>query len=368
MRAFRLAAAALCLLASGCYFSAFNPSWGEPYLVAFAAGERAYHAGRYEEAARSFGEAAGKAKRVKDRDEALFMIARCLERSSRFREAIAAYERILKESPDGPRAGRAAFDIADVEIDHGDAAVGWRKLEEAARKSPQHGVARLAIRRLVEHQQEQGGEAAVMAWLDANRAAFRGTDQEEVIAYETASSLARAGRKQEAHDAFLVIARRWRYPHGGFFTDALWEAAALDEDAGRFAEAIEHLREMLAVREKADTTGSYERPRYQSAQLRIAELYRDKLRDRAAARREFHHLYRDFKTSRLRDDALWAEALLAREDRDATAACDLASELVKELPESRYASCARLLCPTAPAGKKECAEYIRRSVEGDRGE
>src|SRR5690242_1513636 len=102
------------------------PAYGDAYTAAFAKGERELHAGRYEEAARAFDDAAGKARRVKDRDEAIFLVARAQEKSGRWTDARATYERLRKTSPDGPRAGRAMFVIADIEIDHGDAEKGWK--------------------------------------------------------------------------------------------------------------------------------------------------------------------------------------------------------------------------------------------------
>lgn len=353
----RLAGAALALALAAC-----SPEYGDAYLSAIAAGQRALHAGRYVEAANAYEDASGRAKRVKDRDEALFMKARALERGGRFGEARAAYQRLRATSPDGPRAGRAAFDLAELEIRHGDAAAGWRMLDETIRAYPQHGVTRLAIRRIVEHEEERGGEAAVMAWLDARAPAFKGTDQEEVFAYERARSLRRAGRKQEAHDLCVATATRWAYPRGSFTADTLWDAAEIDRELGRPAEAIDHLKLLVSHRERADTTGSYERPRYIYAQLRIAEIYRDDLKDHASARRELHRVYTDYKLSIRRDDALWEEARLAREDGDREVACDLTARLVKEFPLSRYAGCARELCPSAPAGKRECARYVKREL------
>ena len=51
--------------------SACGSSYGDAYELAFAKGQRAYHAGRYEEAAGAYEDAAKAAERVKDRDEAL---------------------------------------------------------------------------------------------------------------------------------------------------------------------------------------------------------------------------------------------------------------------------------------------------------
>ncbi|HVY49391.1 MAG TPA: tetratricopeptide repeat protein, partial [Minicystis sp.] len=173
----------------------------------------------------------------------------------------------------------------------------------------------------------------------------------------------RANDPAAAHDLLVETARAHPYPHGDLTDDAWVRAADIDVARGRYAEAASHLRELLASREKSDLMGSYERPRYSEAQMKLAEIYRDRLHDDAEARREFHRLYADFKTSRLRDDALWAEARLARKDGDEGAACDAAGRIVHEFPESRYAACAKLVCPTAPAAEKAhrpCADYIAR--------
>ncbi len=357
----RLGAAACLLALAGC-----APEISEAYRDAFAAGERAFHAGRYDEAARAWDDAAGKARRVKDRDEARFLEARSFERAGRWDDARAAYQRLAADSPAGPRTGRAAFDLAQIEIDHGDPARGWKMLDLAAQKYSKHGVARPAIRRMIQHTQDEGGEPAVLAWLDAHEAVFRGTEQEEVIAYERGLSLERAGRKAEAHDAFLADARAHPYPFGGLTDDAYWHAAAIDEEAGRYDEAIAHLRELLSSREPSGAWASYERPRYSEAQLRIALIYRDRLHDHASARRELEKLYALHKTTLKRDDAVWWEAVLAREDRDEDAACRLAKRLLEEFPESRYVPCAHEVCPSAPAQKRECADYILREVRGDK--
>jgi tetratricopeptide (TPR) repeat protein len=187
-----------------------------------------------------------------------------------------------------------------------------------------------------------------------------------VVAYERALSLERAGRRKEAHDVFLASARRHPYPSGGLTDDAYWRAAAIDDEDGRFDEAIAHLREMLSAREPSGAFSSYERPRFSEGQRRIAEIYRDRLHDHAAARREFHRLYELFPTYRQRDAALWAEARLAVQDGDQPAACSLVKRITDELPDSRYVPCAPELCPTAPHDKRACADYILRELAGDR--
>ncbi|MFT3771300.1 MAG: tetratricopeptide repeat protein [Minicystis sp.] len=353
------------LLGALLFAGACAPDRGEAYVTSFAAAERAFHAGRWMEAARAWSDAAAKAKRVKDRDEARFLEARCYERAEQWAEARATYRKLVADSPDGPRTARAVFDLADLEIQHGDAARGWTMLDEAARKFPAHGLARPAIRRMLQHAEDDGGPAAALRWLDAHDAAFRGTEQDEVLSYERARALERAGKKQEAHDAFLASARRHPYPFGGLTDDAFWRAAEIDEDAGKYEEAIAHLRELLASREPSGAWSSYERPRFSEAQLRIALIYRNRLKDRAAARREYEKLYALHPTTIKRDDAVWGEAVLAREDGDRDTVCKLAKRLLDEFPESRYARCAHDLCPSVPPGKRACSDYILRELRGE---
>ena len=360
----------LALLVAG---SACAPVYGDAFLASFAAGERALHAGRYIEAARAYDEAATRALRVKDRDEARFLEARCFEKAGRWEEARATYQRLAAESPTGPRAARAAFELADLEIAHGDVEKGYAMLGDAAARFPQTGVARPTIRRIVAHVAEVRGEPAARAWLAAHAEAFRGTDEDQAIGYEIARSLEREGKKQEAHDALLASARAHPYPKGGLTDDALVHAAKIDEELGRWTEAVEHLRSLLDTQEishgiagKYDMA-SYERPRFPEAALRIAEIYRDQLHDHAAARKAFEAFYRDHPKARKRDLALWSQARLALEDGEPRAACDLAARLTRELPGSRYAPCVRAVCPSADAGKRECADYILRapSAEND---
>lgn len=350
-------------LVAGC-----GPSLGEAYEVSFAAGQRAFHAGRFEDAAKAFELAATKATRVKDRDEALFEAARMHEKRGAYPEAHAAYARITKTSPDGPRAARAAYDAALVEVDHGDAERGYAMLLDATYKYPRHGSARRALHRLVEHQLDLGGDDAVLKWIDGPGRTLRGSDLDQQLDYEKAVALERMGKMAEARDLFVKTAKDHPYPFGGLTDDALWHASLAEESLGRYDAAIAHLRTLLEAREASRMTGSYERPRYSPAQMRIAELYRDKLHDTRSARKEFHALYAGHPTSTMRDDALWNEAVLAHADGDKGDACALATTLRKEFSDSRYARCGQLVCDSVkPApNEKPCANYIERQVRGEK--
>lgn len=350
--------------------TACAPTLGEAYERSFAAGQRAYHAGRYEEAAKEYARAAENASRVKDRDEALFQVARMHEKSGAYAEAREAYERITKVSPDGPRVARAAYDMALLEVDHGDVERGYLMLFEATYTYPRHGSARRAVHRLIEHQRELGGDQAALDWLDGPGKKLRGSDLDQQLDYERAMTLDQLGRTAEARDLFLKTAKEHPYPLGGLTDDALWQASLAEEKLGRYDAAIAHLRMLLEAREASRLTGSYERPRYSPAQMRIAELYRDKLHDHRAARREFHMVYAQHPTSTFRDDALWAEAVLAHQDGDTSEACSLFATLRSELGDSRYARCGQLVCASVKPDPKQrsCGSYIERQMRGEKGE
>lgn len=340
---------------------------GDAYLDAMAAAERALHAGRYHEAARSFSDAAQRARRVKDRDEARLMEARSFQRAEAWREARSSYERLAAETPAGPRAARAEFELAELALEHGDVGVdadaGWKMLLEATRKHPSHGLARGALIKLIQHEEELGGPAAALAWLQLQAPALRTTELAQDVDYQTGLLLDRTGDREGAMRVLVATARAHPYPKGALTDDALVHAAKIAAELGRPREAIDLLRELLAPREIA-VTGSYERVTFDDAQLRIAELYRDALGDHADAHREFRRLFERFRASRLRDDALWADAKLWRQDGDTEQACAAASRLARALPDSRYALCAHEICPALPPRERPCADYIVRELSG----
>ena len=340
------------------------PSLPRQYVEAKAAGHRAYSSGRYDESALHFHDAASKASRRKDRDDVLFLEAAAKQRGGRYREAQASYEAIVALSPNGRRAAAAAHESAKLELRYGDAQKGWEMVHAVIQRYPNSGVALPALQRYLRHYDDTLGLEQTIAYLDGRAEWFDAHGLGEMASYERAKRLEKLGRLQEAHDGFLACARAHLYPRGALFDDAMYRVSLIDEMLGRPREAVEHLREMLSYRERSTLHGSYERPRFSAAQMRIAELYRDALGDPDQARREFRKLFDSFKTSVLRDDALWSEALVAWGQGDKKGACDAVNLLVRELPESRYAPCARMLCEDASVLDKprECRNYIAGGV------
>ncbi len=345
-----LALSLLCLMGCG------GPAYGDAFLVPFRAAQRAQSSGRYLEAAERFAAAAEGAQRLKDRDEALFMRARMLERAERWSEAKTAYAALKKVSPDGPRTARAAYDAATVEIERGDAERGWAELAVAIRRYPDHGSARRALELWCEHTAATRGEPALRQEL-STWTELKTTELGQRLHYERARSFEREGDHEAARAAYLETARVRPYPKGNLTDDGYWHAARLAHADGDHVAALAALREMLSDRE-GSVGGSYVRPRFPAAQMRIGEVYRDGLGDFARAREAFRQTHVDYPDSVLADDAAWQETLMARRLEDTGGACDAARSLKREHPQSRYLRCLHLVCPDLPPGERPCARYI----------
>jgi tetratricopeptide (TPR) repeat protein len=350
---------ALAIVASGAAALAGCGGSSDAFQSGLAAGERAKSSGRYDEAAAAYGEAATRAKKQRDQDEARYRQASALQEAGRVPEALAAYEALA--SRPGERAGRAAFDEAFLLIDRGDAAKGWTQIEAALWAHADSGSARRGLHRWLDHLDEQKPGAG-LAWLRQNQARLLGTELGEDALYLTAKRIEASGDKAEAREAYVRCALAYPYPQGSLADDAYWNASLLDEQLGRMQDAVTDLRRMVERREVSTLgQGSYERPRYPEAQFRVAVLYRDRLNDPAQARREFHRMFTDFPNSIKRAEALWNEGRLAHKAGDSSGTCEAMTLLSTTFPESRYAACVATLCPSAKPPEKAmaCRGYIQ---------
>jgi tetratricopeptide (TPR) repeat protein len=364
MTARRLLVLVLLLLA-GC-----APKRGDDYMRSLAEARRAHHAGRFAEAAVKFDDAARTAKIPRDAVYARYEAALARARAGDHARASQELRALAEQKPPHAYSALAAFKAADLAWDS-DPSAGYVELEAVAIAHAESGVARSALLRVVRHDDENGGPAKALTHLDAILPRVSGTKLEETVAYERAKRLAELDRSKEARDAYLEIAGKWPYPKGSYFDDALYRASEMEEKLGRPNEAIAHLEHLLRFRETASLMGSYERPRYLPAALRIAKLYEETLHDRAKARETLHRVYRDFKTSTLRDDVLWREAELWKKDGDAATACNRLATLASDFPDSRYVPCVEAQCPgvkrkSKSKAPKECHAYLLREPQPER--
>jgi outer membrane protein assembly factor BamD (BamD/ComL family) len=369
MRFFLLPLLLIVMLAAAA--AACAPNRGAAYEKSIADARRAYNAGRFDLAADRYDEAAKTAKIPRDGIFARYEAALARARAGDVARASHELKAIANTTPPNDYSPQAAFKAADLAA-KSDPAAGYVELEAMAIKFPDSGVAKVALMRVLRQDDEAGGAQKTLAHLDALLPKVAKTPLEEDLIYERAKRLAEIGRTEQARDAFVEIANRWPYPKGRYFDDSLYRASEMEETLGRPKEAIAHLDRLLSYREMSVTIGSYERPRYIPAVLRIAKIYEERLNDRGKARETLHRLYSDFKTSTLRDDALWREAELWQKDGDKDTACDRLSTLASDFPDSRYVPCAIEKCPSIKRsskskGPKTCHAYLlrERKDEGD---
>jgi TolA-binding protein len=356
----RGAAATLALLA----FAACAPERGAAYERAFAEAARAETHGRWREAADRYDVAAKEAKLPRDGAHARYLAALMVLRAGDAADARNRLDTIAAADPVTEDSALAAYQAAEMRLAASDED-GWARMEAMLHRFPSSGVSRPALHRLLRHEDETQGTAHTLAHLREIDKTLGATELGEGIAYQIALRLSDLGETQAARDAFVDVATRWPYPDGALFDDALYHASELDEKLGRYAQAVADLERMLDEREVAQFSGSYQRPRYSPALLRVATLYRDRLHDKERARAAFHRLYADFTTSPLRDHALWQEAELWREDGDTGTACARLATLADQFPDSRYVPCAMERCPRIKRAEKSrapkaCHAYIER--------
>lgn len=364
----RLAFAALLGLAVASTSCA--PTYATGYQAALARGLAAKNAGRYDEAIKALEEAADLGERYKDRDEARYVAGTLYEKMEKWPEASATYGRVAVESGGRYQGVRSTFARARVEQEHIDKSRGDALMVEAVKKHPDSGLARHAVRRMLEPiERDQGPEAAIQ-FLRQFTDVGKGTDLDEELLYEEGLVLFRAKRHVEARDVFVRSARSHPYPLGALTDDALYQAALCEEVLGDYDAALALLVELLSPMESAYAGSSYERPRFPEAQYRIAMIYLTRKHDRARAKKELRKMYDDHHASRFVDDALWLEGRLEFMDGEQDAACDSMEKIGSliqggDAPRSRFLRCLNLLCPEIPAAEKPCADYIARELPND---
>lgn len=323
--------------------------------------ERARDRGDHMAAARHYEQAARGAGKPRDADEAIYRAADSYARGGDAGRAEALY-RSLARSPDSQRRARAEFALAELWQKQGLAEQASAQRVDALHRHPDSGLAARALTVHLAELREQGGGERVLAFLTAEQESAVGASElAETIAYRRARELSELGRHAEARDAYLQCAERFPYPGGAYWDDALYRAAEAELVLGEPQRALSHLTRLLREQEGASITGSYQRGRYAEAQLKIAEIHRDILHDAARARRELRKVWERHPTSRLVDDALFQEALLAHRAGDSAATCTALGILVSKRPDSRYVPCAHQLCSSLPEARgRSCRDYIMR--------
>lgn len=328
-------------------FAGCAPQRSAEFERSFAEARRAESAGRFAEAATKYDQASNQAKRPRDKARMHYEAAVLLARAGNAAEATRRFDALATEKPPSDYAPNAALRAAEIRLTHSEAPAAIDAFEALIVSFPNSGSSFAALSHLVRTKDESAaaGEGATAAYLSTLLPKVKGSLIEERVIYERAKRL-EAGDMKGAHALYLEIADRFPYPRGVYFDDALYRAAEIDQKLGAYKEAVDHLERLLAERETSHMIGSYERPKYSSAALKIAEIYATNLHDNESAKRAYHRVYSEFKTSILRDDALFREATLYAAENDKSGQCSVLSTLVSNFADSKYVPCAEATCPS----------------------
>jgi predicted Zn-dependent protease len=341
-------------LATGAAGLACAPTLPAAYVEHSDAARRATSGGRHDEAAQHWAAAAETADGKRHADEARYRQASSLQRAGKADEARSVLRHLAEAS--GGRAARAAFDLAYIELEQGDATKGLTALRRAILEHPDSGLAEGGVTRLLRETVQRQGHPAEKRAIDDLWHQLRQREVGQLLGYRRAQWTDEHDSTRAALPLYLELARAHPYPLGVYWDEATLRAADIHAELGNPRAALDLLAAMLSQRESSQLIGSYER-RYSRARYRMAEITRDQLGDCSAARQHFLRVASDFETSLLRDDALWHAARCAENVGDREQACADLRRLIDAFPDSRYVACAHAVCPTLTQ-RGLCHEYL----------
>ncbi len=311
------------------------------FTAATRAAEAARLRGYPRLAAEQWDRAAQSADAPNDRDEARYRAAQMYLKAGDTPRARSRL-RALAQKPAGARTARAAFELAYLERAQGHRA-GIAELEACVKRFPDSGLTTRALRELARHYREEGDPLQAAERLKQFSTGRNRAD--ELSRFLRAELLEAAGQTEAALTTYLELARRYPYPRGAYWDDAMLNAAAVAQQTHQYKRALSVLDELLARRESATWVGSYER-RYAEAELARAKLLLGgSPGDQQHALERLEAIPSQYPTSRLRDDALWLAARVGRARGESERACRSLRRIAELTPESRYLSCFSWLCP-----------------------
>ncbi len=301
--------------------------------------------GRYEEAVDSFALAADEAVRRVDLDEALYRETRALIQLERYDDAIRILQEVADRRPISRRTSRAMFEIALIRLDHlNQPEQAVQDFERVMRETPDDGLAGRALFYVNRDFESRGDTAGTIAFCDRLYADLGDSTFGDDLLRVKANAQLLAGDRAGARASLEEIVRRYPYPYGQRWDDAITTLAEMDVEDGQPARAVERLEELVNRNEETNLVGSYTLPSMPRAQLRIAQIYRDELNDPEKASDAFERLPRRFPRSILRDDALYQAGAMWLDAGNRSRGCRLLRRVVDdfEVGSSRRMADARI--------------------------
>jgi len=304
---------------------------------AVATAEALDHAGRDDEAAHAYAEAAATHCGHDARwcAGALAGQASALVRLGRPAEAAATYERIPSEAPGQPEPAASALVAAGgLRLELGEEVRAYQLFWRALVEFPDETAAEDALRHVVRDGRRRNPRQLHDVLRDLH-ARLGGTAVGDNLLFAMADlsekDLADPLGAVDACDRLAAL-----YPGSPLRDDALWIAARLLRGRGDAEGALRRLRALLATRETAWIVGSYHSVHLDDAQLEAGVLLRDELGRPREAVAEFERVGVDYPESTLRDDAIMELAATHAVLGDRARACAALGELARRFPDSKH--------------------------------
>ncbi len=322
---------ALCgLTLTGCPWT-LSEQRGEEHLDAFAIAERHRHHGRLDEAEQAYALAAEHAERRIDRDEAEYRRSRVLIDQERYEEAAALLLDIGARRPVSRRTGRAVYDAArvyDERLQQPERA--YALYEEVIRAYPDDGLGTRSLYFRLFTMRDGGDLAGCIAYLDQLYPTLGETGLADDVLKLKADIQLEANDRAGARATLEQIVRDHPYPQGRRWDDAIAKLAEMDVEDGHPLVAIARLERMLERYENTTIIGSYTQSGMPMAQLNIARIYRDELRDYDEADSQFRRVVRRFPDSILHDDASYERGAMWLDQGERERGCDILRDVVED--------------------------------------
>jgi tetratricopeptide (TPR) repeat protein len=292
--------------------------------------------GRHDEAAAAYARARARCGGHAERcATTMLREARERERAGDDTRALSLYEAAAQRHPTARDAPRALRRAARLRLAAGDVAGARALLVRVVALWPEHGETTRALALLVQSYDDAGDLAGALAALAALEPRLAGSAIADNMLLERARLEVRLGRAVAAERTLRRLVEAHPYPAGAW-DDALWMLADLCEARGDPRAAIAALESMVAVQEDAAIVGSYNLGSFDDAELRIARLWLEDLRDPARAVRAAVRLRSRYPESVLRDDAVVLEARAESQRGRRVQACALRETLREVDRHSRY--------------------------------
>ncbi len=300
-------------------------------------------------------------KRSEDRLMARFRAAGVLNAMGVFKESMDAYIETARYAGEAQKYEQAGMVAARALYRAG--CIAYDKLGGANPERKEDGLrlwwramnnyevaADEALVRIIRHNREEGRLKKLVKKLWALFRRFKSADIADNLLW-TLGEIYEKDFKAPDHAVEIFEKLSKKKPHGPLTHNASFRTAELYRRLGKPLKALIFYAKILETKKDTWIVGTFTSEFADDAQLEMGILRLDDMNDPAKAIEEFRRLVKNFKTSILRDDALWWIAIAELRRGDMKGAKRAHAELVRRFPKSRFVDRSPQLLNWAPVAQ-----------------